>query len=91
MEQVEELIKRIESLENKVAELEEKTVRFKKPTIQECAIYCGDMKQAELFWHYWESKDWVRGKTKMKRWKSALTQWMKSNNSKTTRLNGSDF
>ncbi len=32
----------------------------------------------EKFWHFYESKDWMIGKTKMKKWHSAVATWMKS-------------
>ena len=59
-----------------------KTKRFIKPTIQECAAYCMNESEAENFWHFYESKNWMVGKNKMSVWKSALTRWIKNSSKK---------
>ena len=40
-----------------------------------------DRPEAEcaIFYNYWESKDWYRGKTRIKNWKSAASTWIKNN------------
>lgn len=55
--------------------------RFVKPTIEEIRDYCNEKGydiDAEHFWNYYESKGWVIGKSPMKNWKSACTNWTKS-------------
>lgn len=55
---------------------------FKKPTIQEISEYCTERKNGidgEAFFHYYESKNWMVGKNKMKSWKSAVITWEKRN------------
>ena len=59
---------------------EEKNVKkvFKKPTIQEIKNYCLERKNnidPEAFFHFYESKDWKIGNSKMKNWKSAIITW----------------
>lgn len=57
-----------------------KTTTFKKPTIEEIKEYCTERNNninAESFYHYYESKGWMIGKSKMKAWKSAVITWEK--------------
>lgn len=56
---------------------------FIKPTISEIQDYCKERKNsvdAETFFHHYESNGWMVGKNKMKRWKSCVIKWEKSNN-----------
>ena len=56
----------------------EKRERFTPPTIEEIREYCtekGYNVDAEKFWNYYDSIGWVRGKNKMKKWKSAVAGW----------------
>jgi hypothetical protein len=58
---------------------------FKKPTIDEIKDYCIERNNnvdPERFFDFYESKDWMIGKNKMKDWKSAVRTWEKSNKSK---------
>ena len=66
--------------------------RFKPPTIKECVDYFTekgytDAKyEANKFWNFYESKGWMVGKNKMKKWHSAAANWMSkktSNNERT--------
>lgn len=58
--------------------------RFVVPTIDEINIYLiekgiNDYSYAEKIWHFYESKGWVVGKNKMKKWKSAISSnWINS-------------
>jgi hypothetical protein len=62
-----------------------KRVIFHKPTIEEIAEYIhahhtnADMARvtefAEQFYSFYESKDWMIGKSKMKNWMAALRTW----------------
>ena len=58
--------------------------RFKKPTLEEIKEYCKERNNnvdAQRFIDFYESKDWMIGKNKMKDWKAAIRTWEK--NSKT--------
>jgi len=51
---------------------------FKKPTlkeIKECIKSHNYNVDPDSFFHFYESKDWMIGKNKMKKWESALAQW----------------
>lgn len=53
---------------------------FTKPSIEEIAQYCaerGNGIDAEVFFHYYESKGWMVGRSPMKNWKSAIHTWEK--------------
>lgn len=52
----------------------------KKPTLEEVREYCKERNNnvdAESFIDFYESKDWMIGKNKMKDWKAAVRTWEK--------------
>ena len=54
--------------------------RFVKPTVEEVAAYIkakGYTFDAEAFWFFYDSKDWMIGKNKMASWTSACVTWQK--------------
>ena len=54
---------------------------FKIPTIIQVKEYCTERKNnvdAETFCDFYESKDWLIGKNKMKSWKACVRTWEKS-------------
>ena len=55
--------------------------RFTPPTLQECIDYFiskdSNRSEAETFWNFYESKNWMVGKNKMKKWTSAVANWLK--------------
>lgn len=58
---------------------------FVKPTIIDIKEYCKERKNnvdAETFFDFYESKDWLIGKNKMKDWKACVRTWEKSRNNK---------
>ena len=60
-------------------------VGFVKPTIIDIKEYCKERKNnvdAETFFDFYESKDWLIGKNKMKNWKASVRTWEKSRNNK---------
>ena len=60
-------------------------VGFVKPTIIDIKEYCKERKNnvdAETFFDFYESKDWLIGKNKMKDWKACVRTWEKSRNNK---------
>ena len=53
---------------------------FKKPTLDDINNYCFERKNnidAETFFNFYESKDWLIGKNKMKDWKACIITWEK--------------
>ena len=58
---------------------------FVKPTIIDINEYCKERKNnvdADTFFNFYESKDWLIGKNKMKNWKACIITWEKSRNNK---------
>lgn len=57
----------------------EKRERFTPPTIEEIREYCEEKGynnvNPEQFFNYYDSIGWVRGKSKIKKWKSAVAGW----------------
>ena len=52
--------------------------RFVKPTIEEIEEYCKERNNgidAVMFYNFYESKDWMVGKNKMKDWKACIRTW----------------
>lgn len=52
--------------------------KFVKPSIQEVEEYAKEIGynlNAEIFWMFYEQKDWMVGKNKMKRWRAAVGNW----------------
>jgi len=70
----------------------EKNVKFSKPSLQELIDYFGqyateksffiNRDEPEKFYDFYESKNWMVGKTKMKSWKAAVRNWLRGNSSK---------
>ena len=61
--------------------------RFKKPTLDEVKNYCifrNNNIDAEGFISFYESKDWMIGKNKMKNWEQAIVTWEKREYKKPT-------
>jgi hypothetical protein len=57
--------------------------RFTPPTLIECSMYFIDINsngdEAERYHDYYTSNGWMVGKNKMKDWKAAARNWLKSN------------
>tara|TARA_R100001244_G_scaffold39271_1_gene35383 strand:+ start:315 stop:920 length:606 start_codon:yes stop_codon:yes gene_type:complete len=52
--------------------------RFKKPNKIEIKVYCVERQNnidAEAFYDFYESKDWLIGNNKMKDWKASVRTW----------------
>ena len=61
-----------------------KEKRFKKPTLEEVIDYCNERNNgidAQRFIDFYESKDWMIGKNKMKDWKACIRTWENKNKS----------
>lgn len=55
-----------------------KRPRFVPPTLDEVRAYCEERKNGidpEEWWNFYESKNWMIGKNKMAKWKSAIVTW----------------
>lgn len=53
---------------------------FVAPTVEEIAAYAkenGITIDAQAFWDFYDSKDWMIGKNKMKKWRSAVSTWVR--------------
>lgn len=58
--------------------MQSRTKRFQKPTIEQLQSYCEERQNgidAVRFWDYYESKDWMVGRSRMKDWKAAVRTW----------------
>ena len=61
---------------------------FNKPTIEEIDSYCKERNNcinANTFYDFYESKDWMVGKNKMKDWKAAIRTWEQRTTKKITK------
>ena len=60
-----------------------KARRFTPPTDIETVSYFQEKgstaQEAEKFWYFYDAKNWMVGKNKMKKWKSAANGWIKRN------------
>lgn len=59
--------------------------KFSPPTLEEVKAYClerGNQVDAEQFIDFYQSKDWMVGKNKMKDWKACVRTWEKRNQPK---------
>ena len=59
---------------------DERTLSFLKPTFDDVKFYCierNSIIDAELFFEYYESIDWMVGSNKMKNWKACVRTWEK--------------
>ena len=62
-----------------------KGVSFKKPEVNDIKEYClwrNNGIDSETFFDFYESKNWLIGKNKMKDWKACVRTWEKSRNNK---------
>jgi hypothetical protein len=60
--------------------------RFAPPSLEEINQYIeekGYQVDGERFRNFYESKNWMVGKNKMKKWKAALANWNTSNSKST--------
>ena len=60
----------------------EKASRFKPPTVTEVENYCREKEyriDCERFVDFYQSKDWMVGKNKMKDWRAAVRNWARGN------------
>ena len=66
--------------------------KFVKPTIEEIQEYCLERKNginANAFYDFYESKNWMIGKNKMKDWKACIRTWEQRN--KKEKQSSTDF
>jgi len=61
---------------------EEQDTKFKKPTIEEIALYMeekGMNNVSERFYNFYEAKGWMIGKNSIKNWKACVITWKDGN------------
>ena len=61
---------------------EEENKKFKKPTIEEIALYMeekGMNNVSERFYNFYEAKGWMIGKNSIKNWKACVSTWKEGN------------
>lgn len=71
----------VASQESEASAKTTKSKRFKKPTIEEIDAYCKEKGydiDAEYFWNYYESIDWIRNGTKISNWKNCVNTWVRN-------------
>ena len=78
-EQLAALTARVEALEAELSKKRRST--FKPPTEAEVLAYAnskGKVIDARHFIDHYESKGWMVGKVKMRRWQSAVSNWIRN-------------
>ena len=68
--------------ENRIEKNREHNSIFKPPTVEQINDYIREKTyhvDPERFYHFYESKNWMVGKNKMKNWKSAVAGWNQRN------------
>jgi hypothetical protein len=71
-----------EEQEQEEEEEQEKDTKFKKPTIEEIALYMeekGMNNVSERFYNFYEAKGWMIGKNSIKNWKACVSTWKEGN------------
>ena len=78
------VIPEVETKYNNVVDIKKSNTaikRFKKPTEKETIEYFiekgSDKEEGKSFWNFYESKGWVVGKSPMKNWHSAVSNWLR--------------
>lgn len=69
-----------------VTVINEKRGRFTPPTLLDVQLFILEKKlivNADTFWNFYESKNWMVGKNKMKDWKKAIAGWESRDKQKT--------
>ena len=66
-----------------------RVLSFFKPTIDDVKLYCLERNNnidAETFFDFYESKDWLVGKNKMKDWKASVRTWEQREQNKSQKM-----
>lgn len=95
-----EIILKNNTLSNDVETSSEKVFisKFSPPELEDCKNYFVEKtagnytteyakKEAECFWYFYESKNWMVGKNKMKEWQKAAGGWLARKSRETTTNN----
>lgn len=78
------------SIKSKAESLKSEPKNFQIPTLEEVVSEFtsrgspSPKSEAEKFWNFYEAKGWLVGKTKMKKWKSAVAGWISRSKDFTT-------
>lgn len=82
--------KKVKNVKN-VKNVKKVTGRFTPPSDIETVAYFelkgSTAKEAEKFWLFYDSKNWMVGKTKMKKWQSAASGWITRNKTEAGKKN----
>lgn len=80
------ITKELNTKEQNTKEYKESIKRkFEKPTIEQIEAYCTERQNginAEAFYDFYQSKDWMVGKNKMRDWKACVRTWEQRNKPK---------
>lgn len=82
--------KELNTKEYKEKNISKKRNVFIKPTVEEIQEYCESRNNnvdADMFYDFYESKNWMIGKNKMKDWKAAIRTWEKNRKQVTVKKN----
>ena len=66
------------TVNDNVTVIKKESSRFTPPTLLEVQVFILEKKygvNADSFWNFYESKNWMVGKNKMKDWKKAIAGW----------------
>ena len=78
-EHIHKTIKTIKTIKTNDTNIYIRGKKFQKPTIEEIQNYLDEKNitsfTAEKFYNFYESKDWMIGKNKMKNWKACCNTW----------------
>ena len=78
-EPIHKTIKTIKTIKTNDTNIYIRGKKFQKPTIEEIQNYLDEKNitsfTAEKFYNFYESKDWMIGKNKMKNWKACCNTW----------------
>lgn len=81
LDQIEPRWRTNESVVETLDKIKSKDKRFTPPTLNEVTLELRRMnvrnpvQQADKFWNFYEAKNWMIGKNKMKSWKAAIKTW----------------
>lgn len=81
LDQIEPRWRTNEAIVDTLQKIKSKDKRFTPPTLEEVREELKRQRvrhhqqQADKFWNFYEAKNWMIGKNKMKNWKSAIKTW----------------
>jgi len=68
---------------SKAVAVKKQSTKFTPPDKNEVLAYFlekgSDKEEAKSFWYFYDSKNWMVGKTKMSKWRSSASNWINKN------------